>query len=61
MQPDLFARFAASSLGPILLWSVRREERRLVSGQTYEPPNPCRPPQLGLSLVALLPSGAGLR
>jgi hypothetical protein len=25
-------------LGPILLWTTRREERRLARGQTYEPP-----------------------
>jgi hypothetical protein len=25
-------------LGPVLLWSARREERRLAAGQTYEPP-----------------------
>jgi hypothetical protein len=24
-------------LGPVLLWSVKREERRLAAGQTYEP------------------------
>jgi radical SAM superfamily enzyme YgiQ (UPF0313 family) len=32
------ARLAAVSLGPILLWSARREEKRLASGRTYEPP-----------------------
>jgi radical SAM superfamily enzyme YgiQ (UPF0313 family) len=32
------ARLTAASLGPILLWSTRRETRRLASGQTYEPP-----------------------
>jgi len=32
------ARLVAASLGPILLWSTRREEKRLASGQTYEPP-----------------------
>ena len=32
------ARFTASSLGPILWWSTRREERRLAKGRTYEPP-----------------------
>jgi hypothetical protein len=25
-------------LGPIMLWSSRREDRRLAKGQTYEPP-----------------------
>jgi hypothetical protein len=32
------ARLTAASLGPILLWSTRREEHRLASGCTYEPP-----------------------
>jgi radical SAM superfamily enzyme YgiQ (UPF0313 family) len=32
------ARFSARFLGPILLWTSRREERRLAKGQTYEPP-----------------------
>ncbi len=32
------ARLSAAALGPILLWSTRREERRLASGHTYEPP-----------------------
>jgi len=32
------ARLTAASLGPILLWSTRREEGRLASGRTYEPP-----------------------
>jgi radical SAM superfamily enzyme YgiQ (UPF0313 family) len=32
------ARLTAASLGPVLLWSTRRETRRLASGQTYEPP-----------------------
>ena len=26
------------ALGPVLLWSARREERRLAEGVTYEPP-----------------------
>jgi len=34
----LIARLSAASLGPILLWSTRREENRLASGRTYEPP-----------------------
>jgi hypothetical protein len=34
----LIARLRAASLGPILLWSRRRETRRLAAGQTYEPP-----------------------
>jgi radical SAM superfamily enzyme YgiQ (UPF0313 family) len=32
------ARLNARALGPILLWSSRREERRLAKGKTYEPP-----------------------
>ncbi len=32
------ARLTAAFLGPILLWSTRREEKRLASGRTYEPP-----------------------
>lgn len=32
------ARLTAALLGPVLLWSSRREERRLASGHTYEPP-----------------------
>jgi hypothetical protein len=32
------ARLTAASLGPILLWSTRREENRLAKGITYEPP-----------------------
>jgi radical SAM superfamily enzyme YgiQ (UPF0313 family) len=32
------ALLTAASLGPILLWTTRREEKRLASGRTYEPP-----------------------
>jgi hypothetical protein len=35
---SVVARLTAASLGPILLWSTRREEKRLASGRTYEPP-----------------------
>jgi hypothetical protein len=34
----VMARLTAAFFGPILLWSARREERRLASGRTYEPP-----------------------
>ena len=34
----IIARLTAALLGPILLWSVRRDEKRLVAGHTYEPP-----------------------
>ena len=33
----LFSRVIAQALGPVLLWSVRREEKRLAAGVTYEP------------------------
>jgi hypothetical protein len=32
------ALLTAASFGPFLLWSTRREERRLAAGRTYEPP-----------------------
>jgi radical SAM superfamily enzyme YgiQ (UPF0313 family) len=32
------ARLTATLLGPLLLWTARREERRLAAGHTYEPP-----------------------
>jgi radical SAM superfamily enzyme YgiQ (UPF0313 family) len=32
------ARWNARTLGPLLLWTTRREERRLAEGKTYEPP-----------------------
>ena len=32
------ARLTAAALGPVLLWSTRREEHRLAMGRTYEPP-----------------------
>ncbi|PYX89242.1 MAG: B12-binding domain-containing radical SAM protein [Acidobacteria bacterium] len=32
------ARLASHFLGPVLLWTSHREERRLAAGQTYEPP-----------------------
>ena len=34
----LVARITRSFLGPILLWSSRREQKRLAAGHTYEPP-----------------------
>lgn len=33
----IVARFTAGLLGPLLLWSARREEKRLAAGCTYEP------------------------
>ena len=32
------SRLVASVAGPVLLWTTRREERRLAAGRTYEPP-----------------------
>ncbi|HUB01071.1 MAG TPA: hypothetical protein VL983_00220, partial [Terriglobales bacterium] len=32
------SRVAASVVGPVLLWTTRREDRRLARGVTYEPP-----------------------
>ena len=34
----LMSRIISSAMGPVLLWSTRREDRRLASGVTYEPP-----------------------
>ncbi|HEX7951921.1 MAG TPA: B12-binding domain-containing radical SAM protein, partial [Burkholderiales bacterium] len=34
----IVARIAAAWLGPILLFTTRREEKRLAAGHTYEPP-----------------------
>ena len=34
----LLTRVAAALAGPVLLWTARREERRLAEGRTYEPP-----------------------
>ena len=33
----LASRVVTNLLGPVLLWSARREERRLLAGETYEP------------------------
>jgi hypothetical protein len=33
----LLSRLVSAALGPVLLWSARREERRLAEGMTYEP------------------------
>jgi B12 binding domain/Radical SAM superfamily len=38
MEFPFVARLTAAALGPILLWSTRRETRRLQAGRTYEPP-----------------------
>jgi hypothetical protein len=33
-----FSRLAANVLGPVLLWTSRREDRQVAAGKTYEPP-----------------------
>ena len=33
----LLSRVVSAVAGPVLLWSARREERRLAAGHTYEP------------------------
>ena len=33
-----FTRWITRIGGPIMLWSTRREERRLAQGKVYEPP-----------------------
>jgi hypothetical protein len=33
----LLSRVVTRAIGPVLLWNVRREERRLARGETYEP------------------------
>jgi hypothetical protein len=37
-ESPVVARLTAAILGPILLWTTRREENRLARGRTYEPP-----------------------
>ena len=37
-ESGIVARLSSRALGPLLLWTTRREERRLARGKTYEPP-----------------------
>ena len=37
-ESGFFSRMLPAVLGPILLWTTRREEKRLARGKTYEPP-----------------------
>jgi hypothetical protein len=37
-ESGLFSRLLPTVLGPVFLWTTRREERRLARGKTYEPP-----------------------
>ncbi len=37
-ESGIFSRILPAILGPVFLWTTRREERRLAHGKTYEPP-----------------------
>ena len=37
-ESGIVARLMPAVLGPVLLWTTRREDRRLANGKTYEPP-----------------------
>jgi hypothetical protein len=37
-ESGVMARMLPIVLGPVLLWTTRREEKRLARGKTYEPP-----------------------
>jgi len=37
-ESGLVSRRMPAVLGPVLLWSSRREEKRLARGKTYDPP-----------------------
>ena len=37
-ESGIVSRLMPAVLGPVLLWSTRREEKRLAGGKTYEPP-----------------------
>jgi radical SAM superfamily enzyme YgiQ (UPF0313 family) len=37
-ESGIISRMMPTVLGPVLLWSTRREEKRLARGKTYEPP-----------------------
>jgi hypothetical protein len=37
-ESGVVSRMLPAVLGPVLLWTTRREERRLALGKTYEPP-----------------------
>jgi len=37
-ESGLISRMMPAVLGPVLLWTTRREEKRLARGMTYEPP-----------------------
>ncbi len=37
-ESGMFSRMLPAVLGPVFLWTTRREEKRLARGKTYEPP-----------------------
>jgi hypothetical protein len=37
-ESGFVSRMMPAVLGPVLLWTTRREEKRLARGKTYEPP-----------------------
>jgi hypothetical protein len=37
-ESGVVSRMIPAVLGPVLLWTTRREEKRLARGVTYEPP-----------------------
>jgi len=37
-ESGIVSRMMPAVLGPVLLWTTRREEKRLARGKTYEPP-----------------------
>jgi hypothetical protein len=37
-ESGIVSRMLPAVLGPVLLWTTRREEKRLARGKTYEPP-----------------------
>jgi hypothetical protein len=65
----LMSRVATLVVGPLLLWSSRREGRRLAQGQTYEPQTiverrnwvspPLVPSDEGVGSLTVLPETSG--
>jgi uncharacterized Tic20 family protein len=37
-EGGIVSRMMPAVLGPVLLWTTKREEKRLAKGKTYEPP-----------------------
>ena len=51
------ARLLAASLGPFLLWSTRREEKRLASGRSLRTADVSGASQLDTGFIAFSPRG----